>query len=55
LVAAADLLSGHAPDHAGVAETIVTKMQLAINLKTASSLNTTFPLSLLGRADEVIE
>jgi putative tryptophan/tyrosine transport system substrate-binding protein len=34
---------------------LVTKMQLAINLKTASALNITFPLSLLVRADEVIE
>jgi len=33
----------------------LTKIDLTINLKTARKLCITFPLSLLGRADEVIE
>jgi putative ABC transport system substrate-binding protein len=33
----------------------VTKMQLAINMKTAKALNVTFPTALLVRAEEVIE
>jgi putative ABC transport system substrate-binding protein len=32
-----------------------TKVELVINARTSKTLGISFPLSLLGRADEVIE
>jgi putative ABC transport system substrate-binding protein len=33
----------------------VVKIEMVVNLKTAKTLGITFPLPLIGRADEVIE
>jgi putative tryptophan/tyrosine transport system substrate-binding protein len=47
------VLKGEKPENLPVRQ--VTKIDLIINAKTASSLGLTVPLPLLGRADEVIE
>ena len=52
-VYAARILKGDKPGDLPVQQS--TKVRTIVNLKTAKALGVTVPLSLLGRADEVIE
>jgi putative tryptophan/tyrosine transport system substrate-binding protein len=52
-VYAGRVLNGEKPAELPVQES--TKVELALNMKTAKALGLTIPLSLLGRADNVIE
>jgi putative ABC transport system substrate-binding protein len=49
----AKIIKGEKPADLPIVQTV--KVELVLNMKTAKTLGLTFPLSLIGRADEVIE